>query len=268
MFTEDDLLPISALQHLAFCERQWGLIHLEQVWEENVLTAQGRQLHDKAHDAATEVRGDVRIARGLRLRSLRLGLVGMADVVEFHRIPEAEEEMARAEERRPSTGSGWRTAVPLPGVDGLWRPLIVEYKRGKPKVDRCDEVQVCAQALCLEEMLCPEPAEGLGVSIPSAAFFYGQPRRRYDVSVDETLRAETEALAVRLHDLTRAGVTPPPEYGPKCESCSLINVCLPKATGHRGSVQRYLARAIGDLTPNPFPLREGAKDIPSHLGKG
>lgn len=238
-YSEDDLLPISALQHLAFCERQWALIHLEQVWEENVLTAQGRLIHDKAHEAETEVRGDVRIARGLRLRSLRLGLIGMADVVEFHRLsgqmPEKETSPMPRTSVRGTEKNMW---IPLAGATGLWQPLIVEYKRGKPKIDRCDEVQVCAQALCLEEMLC--------ISIASAAFFYGQPRRRYDITVDESLRAETEALAARLHELTRAGETPPPEYGPKCQSCSLINICLPKSTSHRGSVQRYLARAIAE----------------------
>lgn len=249
-YTEDDLLPISALQHLAFCQRQWGLIYLEGAWDDNILTAEGSQLHDRAHDADTEARGDLRVARGLRLRSLRLGLVGMADVVEFHRlsVTEEREEVAR---QRP-------TAVPLKGADGLWRPFIVEYKRGRPKVDRCDEVQVCAQALCLEEMLSPEifeseqsrgPVEGLspegpGMFIPVAAFFYGQPRRRYDVTLDASLRAETETLVARLHHLNEVAQTPPAEYGRKCRSCSLIDVCLPRTAAKRRSVARYLAGAV------------------------
>ena len=222
MYSEDDLLPISALQHLAFCERQWALIHLESAWEENVLTVQGHQLHEKAHQAGTEIQGEVRITRSLRLRSLRLGLIGMADVVEFHRVTEPSE--------------GGRTAVPLKEAEGLWMPLILEYKRGKPKLDRCDEVQVCAQGLCLEEML--------GISIPSAAFFYGEPRRRYDVALDEALRRETERLTVRLHELTGAATTPAAEYAPKCKSCSLVELCLPKTADKRSSVRGYLVRAI------------------------
>ena len=230
MYTEDDLLPISALQHLAFCERQWGLIHLEGVWEENRLTAEGRVMHDRADEPETEVRGNTRIARGLLLRSLRLGLTGKADVVEFHRLSNAEE--------KASSQSASAEAVRLEGVPGLWRPLIVEYKRGKPKLDRCDEVQLCAQALCLEEML--------AVSIPSGSFFYGEPRRRYDVVFDEALRRETEELTVRLHELNRAGRTPPGEYSRKCRSCSLMGLCLPKVTGTKRIVEKYLARAINE----------------------
>ena len=221
MYEEDDLLPISALQHLAFCERQWALIHLEGAWEENRLTVEGHQLHDRVHETETEARGDVRLARGLRLRSLRLGLTGKVDVVEFHCVPQAND-----------TSAG----IKLDGVPGLWQPLIVEYKRGKPKVDRCDEVQLCAQALCLEEML--------GVSIPCSSFFYGQPRRRYEVPLDETLRRETERLTALLHQLSQAGETPPAQYTERCRSCSLVDVCLPKAAGKRGGVRGYLSQAI------------------------
>lgn len=244
-YTEDDLLPISALQHLAFCQRQWGLIYLEGAWEDNTLTAEGSQLHDHVHDADSETRSDLRVARGLRLRSLRLGLVGQADVVEFHRLS-AKEERAEAARQRP-------TAVPLKGVDGLWRPFIIEYKHGKPKMDRCDEVQVCAQALCLEEMLNPS-VEGLrpedqGLLIPVAAFFYGQPRRRYDVTLDASLRAETETLVARLHHLNEVAQTPPAEYGRKCRSCSLIDMCLPQTAAKRRSVARYLAGAVCEAEP-------------------
>ena len=126
MYSEDDLLPLSGLQHLMFCERQWGLIHIEQIWEENRLTAEGRVLHERAHQAGSESRPKIRTSRGLRLHSLRLGLVGQADVVEFH----------------PSIDG-----VVLPELEGLWRPFPVEYKRGRPKKNACDEVQLCAQAL-------------------------------------------------------------------------------------------------------------------------
>ena len=160
MFAEADLLPVSALQHLLFCERRCALIHLEQLWAENVLTVEGKHLHEKAHDPdAAEKRGDVYIARSLALRSLRIGLAGQADVVEFERD---------------------ESGVVLPFKAGKWRPFPVEYKRGKPKRNHCDEVQLCAQALCLEEML--------GANIPAGALFYGEPRRRVDVSFDPLLR--------------------------------------------------------------------------------
>ena len=221
MFPEADLLPISALQHLVFCERQWALIHLEGIWEENRLTVEGHFLHERVDESETEVRGDLRIARGLRLRSLRLGLVGRADVVEFQRIPGGE-------------------GVRLPGASGVWQPVPVEYKRGRPKSDRCDEVQLCAQALCLEEML--------SVSIPAGALYYGQPHRRQEVILDEALRSETEALVARLHQLWQAGKTPPAIYEKKCRSCSLISVCLPKATQSRKSTGPYLSQIFAEPT--------------------
>ena len=222
MFSEDDLLPISALQHLVFCERQWALIHIEGLWEENVLTAEGRLLHDRTDGEGTEVRGDLRIARGLRLRSLRLGLVGQADVVEFHRV------------REPDAAGAH-----LPAVDGLWRPHPVEYKRGKPKVDHSDVAQLCAQALCLEEML--------DTQVPSGALFYGKHRRRTDVCFDEGLRKETQAVADRLHELTRQGRTPPARYEKRCRSCSLLTVCLPAATGPRPSARKYLQSLFDEV---------------------
>jgi CRISPR-associated exonuclease Cas4 len=222
MYSEDDLLPISALQHLAFCERQWGLIHLEQVWEENRLTARGRLMHEQADLSATEARGDLRIARGLRLRSLELGLVGQADVVEFHRL---------AAGQVPD-------GVQLEGVSGCWQPFPVEYKHGGPKIGRYDEVQVCAQAMCLEEML--------NTTIPTGALFYGRPWRRQDVVFDETLRNETKMLAERLHALTEAGITPQGIFEKKCRNCSLVHICLPQVTSGPKRVDRYLADIIAN----------------------
>jgi len=205
MYTESELLPLSGLQHFAFCERQWALIHLEQQWAENRFTAEGRQLHERAHEQRDEWREGIRISRALSIRSLRLGLAGVADVVEFHPQPE-----------------------------GPPRPFPVEYKRGRPKPDRCDEVQLCAQAMCLEEMLNAE--------VPSGAIFYGQPRRRSEITFDASLRAETEALAQRLHALFSAQATPAAEYSRKCEKCSLLQICLPKTAGERRSAARYLRR--------------------------
>jgi CRISPR-associated exonuclease Cas4 len=215
LYSEDDLLPLSGLQHLAFCERQWGLIHVEQAWSENRLTAEGRELHDRAHEARSESRLGLRVAHGLRLRSLRLGLSGQADVVEF---------LAAA------------AGVSLPGEGGLWQPFPVEYKRGRPKPVHCDVVQLCAQALCLEEMF--------RAAVPAGALFYGTPRRRQEVEFSTALRAETERLAARMHELYQVRATPRASYSPKCEKCSLLASCMPKNLGGGRSVERYLARAL------------------------
>lgn len=219
VFSEDDLLPISALQHLAFCERQWALIYLERAWDENVLTAEGRLLHRRVHEEDVEIREGVRIARGLRVRSLRLGLAGMTDVVEFHPV-----------ETRSGNG------VLLHGAPGRWMPFPVEFKRGRPKRNNCDRVQLCAQAMCIEEML--------GAEIPEGALFYGKTRHRKDVRFDDKLRRETETLAQKLHELVRAGITPPAVYGRMCESCSLVERCLPKISGKR-DVSAYLESGLG-----------------------
>jgi CRISPR-associated exonuclease Cas4 len=208
-FSEDDFIMISALQHYAFCERQCALIHIEQIWDENRATAEGRIMHERVHDQDGESRGEVRIEYGLPLRSLRLGLVGKADVVEFHRLEK-----------------------------GGWQPFPVEYKRGKPKVDHCDLIQLCAQALCLEEML--------SFSIPAGAIFYGRTRRRLDVSFDDSLRTETEDAVKKARALIASGITPPPVYEKRCESCSLMAQCLPKTIQKRRSVKTYLARILGE----------------------
>lgn len=215
MYQEDELIPISALQHLAFCERQCALIHVEQVWSENRLTAEGRVLHERVHEAGSESRPDARVVRGLRLRSLRLGLTGVADVVEFHPDP---------------------SGVEVPRLRGRWRPFPVEYKRGRPKPDGCDDVQLCAQAICLEEMLDTVIAEG--------AFFYGQPRRRHPVTLDAALRARTEEAAKRAHALIAAGQTPPARYEKKCDACSLFDLCKPQTIGAGKSARRYLGQML------------------------
>ena len=190
---------------MLICERQCALIHVEGLWVENRLTVEGRHLHDKAHEGPSETRAGARITRGMALRSFRLGLVGKADVVEF-----------------PEAGA----------------PFPVEYKRGRPKKHKADEVQLCAQALCLEEML--------GVPVPAGSLFYGRTRRRLDVPIDDTLRRLTEQTAGRLHALIASGRTPPAVRERKCESCSLLRVCLPGAMGPRRSATRYMAGAIAD----------------------
>ncbi|MBM4028464.1 MAG: CRISPR-associated protein Cas4 [Planctomycetes bacterium] len=241
MYAEDELLPISALQHLVFCPRQCALIHIEQLWSENVFTAEGRGLHEKVHESEAESRPGVRIVRGLRLRSLALGLVGQADVVEFHRLSGVEEQRqiaAVVPEGLPRNDMADGAGAAVPGLPGRWRVFPVEYKRGKPKLDVCDEVQLCAQALCLEEML--------GTSIANGALFYGRPRRRQEVEFTETLRQQTRETAGKLHELLRSGQTPKAAYAKKCESCSLLERCLPKITGIKKNIRHYLSQAGTD----------------------
>jgi CRISPR-associated exonuclease Cas4 len=228
MFAEDDLRPISALQHLLFCERQCALIHVEQLWAENALTVTGRQLHEKADGGrGTKRRGRPAVTRSLPLRSLTLGVWGKADVVEFHDSPAA---VAVATDGPP----GGNTLVALSA--GARVPFPVEYKRGKPKKNRCDEVQLCAQALCLEEML--------GVAVPAGAIFYGVTRRRTDVAFDQPLRTLTRQTIDRLHAMLSAGVTPRAKREKKCDRCSLLHLCLPEALDGREPASRYVRRSL------------------------
>jgi CRISPR-associated exonuclease Cas4 len=245
MFDEDDLLPVSALQHLAFCPRQWGLIHLERQWADSDRTVEGRHLHEKTDDPfVVETRGDLVVARAVPLACRRIGLSGIADVVEFRRLapdapappPPGEVVPSPPGAAPPATVAG----VALPGHEGLWAPTPVEYKRGQPKQLDHDKVQLCAQALCLEEML--------GVPIPRGQLFYAQVRRREDVPLDGALRQRVEDLAARMHRLFREGVTPLPEPGPHCRACSLKDLCVPKIGGKRlPSVRDYLA---GSMPPD------------------
>ncbi len=226
LFVEDDLLPLSALQHLVFCERQCALIHIEKVWADNALTVEGSHRHERVHEQAPrrEVRGDVVITRGLPLRSFELGVSGIADVVEFHRMA------------TPGQGQSPAALVALQGLPGRWRPFPVEYKRGKPKANHCDAVQLCAQAICVEEML--------KVPVPQGALFYGATQRRHDVSFDEALRHETKEVSGRLHGLMRDRVTPRVERRPACRRCSLVDQCRPDATAPGRSASLYVRRAF------------------------
>lgn len=193
----DDLVPLSGLQHLIFCERQFALIHVEQVWDENALTVSGKVLHERADLPGTSERAGVRTARALALKSDALGLSGKADVVEFHR-----------EE--------------APGGAVAWRPFPVEYKHGRPKSGGADEVQLCAQAMCLEEML--------GLDVPRGALFYGKTRRRKPVEFTPALRARVEAAARRCRELIDARETPRVARHKGCDKCSLLETCLPDVT--------------------------------------
>lgn len=214
-FREDDLIPISALQHFEFCPRQCALIHIERLWQENFLTAEGRVLHEHVHERNSETRSNIRIVRSLKIRSLKLGLAGVADLVEFVSDKEG---------------------VFVPGLSGRWRPHPVEYKRGRPKPGLCDEVQLCAQALCLEEML--------NAKLESGDIFYGQPHRRHHVIFNRDLREETERATVLARRLILSGITPPAEFGPKCRSCSMYDYCLPKTVGRNKSARRYISQML------------------------
>ncbi|MBI2236667.1 MAG: CRISPR-associated protein Cas4 [Magnetospirillum sp.] len=207
MNEDEDLIPLSALQHWLVCPRQCALIHLEQQWSENAATAEGKVLHARVDSGGSETRGTVRSAWGLPLRSTRLGLSGKADLVEFHRHP-----------------------------DGSETPVPVEHKRGRPKDDDRDRVQLCAQALCLEEML--------GVAVPAGALFYHATRRRDVIALDQPLRRRTEDAAAAVRALIASGRTPPPVAVPACGGCSLANLCLPTAAAPGRRVADYFQREL------------------------
>ncbi|MCI8513383.1 MAG: CRISPR-associated protein Cas4 [Lachnospiraceae bacterium] len=218
-FKEEDYLQLSGLQHFSFCRRQWALIHIENQWEENFHTTDGRLLHENAHDPTfRESRGDLLTVRGLAVFSARLGISGQCDVVEFHRDPDG---------------------VSLPGRDGLWRPYPVEYKRGEPKENNADELQLCGQAMCLEEMLC--------CSIPDGALYYGTPRRRLPVSFTPSMREQVRFYLAEMHGLYQKHFTPKVKPSKACQSCSLKDLCLPKLLRQR-KVSDYLAGAMEELS--------------------
>ena len=216
-----DLLPISALQHLLYCERQCALIHVEQVWAENRFTAEGNVMHEKAHDGPDELKAGVRIVRGLEVKSEVLGLSGQCDVVEFRAADPASEISNFKSQMHDSV-------------------MPVEYKRGKPKAHRADEVQLCAQALCLEEMM--------GVAVPEGRLFYGQTRRRTDVVFDAELRALTKETAQRLQELIASRETPAAVYEErKCDACSLIELCMPQAMRFQKGAGAWFRSQISNL---------------------
>jgi CRISPR-associated exonuclease Cas4 len=221
-YEEDELLPLSGVEHLLYCARQAALIHIEGAWADNVFTAEGRVQHERAHEPARESRRDVRVARGLRLRSLELGLSGMTDVVEFWRSSGQEDEESSF-------------YVPLAGIDGLWKPFPVEYKRGALRSELGYKVQLCAQAMCLEEML--------GCTIAEGAIFFRQTSRRLAVLFEPSLRQKTVRAAASYHELISSGRTPSATYSSKCPRCSLIELCLPRPTRRR-SATKYLSDAL------------------------
>jgi CRISPR-associated exonuclease Cas4 len=214
-YIEADLLALSRIADFVFCPRRAGLHLVENIWEDNVFTAEGTRLHERTHESGSESREGLVISRSLRIRSFRLGLAGIADVVEFHQCD---------------------AGMSLPGQEGLWRPYPIEYKRGirKDKIEY--RIQLCAQAMCLEEMLQTQVSNG--------ALFYGKSKRRQEVVFDDALRQRTENAAKGLHDLFDSRMTPKARYQKKCQSCSLLETCMPKITGIDKDISHYLAKAL------------------------
>ena len=218
-YDESDFLQLSGIQHFAFCRRQWALIHVEKQWEENLRTTEGAILHERAHDnSVREARGDTVTVRGVNIRSVTLGVSGQCDVVEY---------------RRSAKG------VPVAGLDGLWLPYPVEYKRGEPKANNADRLQLCGQAMCLEEMLCCE--------IPQGALFYGETRRREVVDFTDALRKEVRDDLAEMRRLYEKGWTPKVKPTKACNACSLKPLCLPRLMKTR-SVSAYLSAAMEEST--------------------
>jgi len=218
MYSEDEYLLLSGIQHFAFCRRQWALIHIEQQWAENYRTADGEVMHRNVHDAGFhEKRGDIVTARAMAVSSARLGISGECDAVEF---------------RRDDSG------IEIFGLEGRYSVTPVEYKRGKPKEDGSDEMQLAAQAMCLEEMLCCMIAEGF--------LFYGETRRRTRVLIDEELRRRTETALREMHELFRRRYTPKVRRTKACNACSLKNICLPVLCSEKSARAHIKAMIEGE----------------------
>lgn len=218
-YTTDELLPLSGIQHFLFCRRQWALIHVERQWQENALTAEGRIMHKRVDDPFfTETRNGVITARSVPVASYRLGLVGVCDVVEFTESPEG---------------------VSLPGRAGRYMPAPVEYKRGKEKRDHSDEAQLCAQAICLEEML--------AVTIARGYLYYGETRHRVEVEITAELRALVKKMADEMHNYFQSGYTPRVKPFKGCRSCSLADICLPVLQEKAIAASKYIQQQIESM---------------------
>lgn len=214
-WNEEDYLQLSGLQHFVFCRRQWALIHIEHQWAENFRTIDGAVFHENAHNTGfQESRGDRFITRGVSVCSSELGVSGQCDVLEYHR---------------------GGTGIPIAGKDGLWQPYPVEYKRGSPREDTGDTLQLCGQAMCLESMLCCD--------IPEGALYYGEVRRREKVAFTPELRNQVCQMLAEMHELYRRGYTPKVKPTKSCNACSMKDLCLPRLMKTR-SVSAYLREAM------------------------
>ena len=214
-YSEEDYLLLSGIQHFAFCRRQWALIHIEQQWQENLRTVDGQIFHEKAHDDMfTEKRGDIIVSRGIHIFSRSLGITGACDIVEFHKN---------------------KNGVSIFGRDGTYSPIPVEYKKGQPKENDSDVLQLCAQAMCLEEMLL--------CKIPEAFLYYGETRRRMKIILDEDLRQRVKDIVLEMHNLYEKRYTPKVKLSKSCKACSLSEICVPKLCKNI-SVDAYIKKNI------------------------
>lgn len=217
-YKEEDFLLLSGIQHFVFCKRQWALIHIEQQWQENLRTIEGEILHEKTHDdTIKEKRGDLIISRGMAIFSRLLGITGACDVVELHKTTHG---------------------VKIFGREGNYKPIPVEYKRGKPKEDDSDILQLCAQAICLEEMLL--------CNIPEGFLFYGETKRRLKVVFDDDLRGKVKAIAKEMHELYNRRHTPKVRTTKSCKACSLTELCMPRLCKNP-SVNDYIKKNIEEV---------------------
>lgn len=218
IYSEEDFLQLSGLQHFSFCRRQWALIHIEHQWAENYRTVDGTLLHENAHDGNfRQSRKELLVTRAVSVYSARLGVSGQCDVLEY---------------RQGANG------IALHGREGLWQPYPVEYKRGSPREDVSDALQLCGQAMCLEEMLC--------CGIPEGALYYGQTRHRQNVAFTPALRAQVADMLEQMHQLYRRGYTPKVKPTKSCNACSLKELCLPRLMKNR-SVSDYLTAAMEEM---------------------
>lgn len=210
-YDEENYLNMAGLQHFAFCRRQWALIHIEQQWQENLRTVEGQILHERAHDGRIpEKRGDIIVSRGMAVFSRALGINGVCDVVEFHKS---------------------KDGVKIVGREGLYKVFPVEYKRGKPKENDCDALQLCAQAMCLEEMLL--------CTIPEAYLYYGETNHRTRIELSENLRSQVVSMLKEMHALYDRRYTPKVKVSKSCNACSLKDICIPKLCRNL-SVSQYI----------------------------
>lgn len=217
MYKEEDYLQLSGIQHFAFCRRQWALAYIELQWQENVRTVEGKLLHEKAHDATNaEKRGDLIISRAMPVHSRELGISGECDVVEF----------LRAEE-----------GIHLVGREGTYEVVPVEYKRGKPKEDNIDILQLAAQAMCLEEMLCCQ--------IPYGYLFYGETKHRRKIEINDTIRQDVKNMFQEMHQYYERRYTPRVKRTKGCNACSLKNICLPQL-GVQKSANAYINKMLSE----------------------
>lgn len=215
MYREEDFHQLSGIQHFEFCRRQWALAYIELQWQENVRTVEGKILHEKAHDTSlAEKRGDLIISRAMPVHSKEIGISGECDVVEFHKSADG---------------------IRLYGYEGLYNVIPIEYKRGRPKVSNADRMQLAAQVLCLEEMLCCQ--------IPAGYLYYGETRHREKIEMDEVLRENVIETFKEMHQYYDRCYTPKVKWSKSCNACSLKDICVP-SLGRKKSAAEYIRKKI------------------------